>query len=90
MVTNLITVAATLITLAENVYFICFGRMILGACGAIANVAVPRFIEETVPSNEIGVFGSSINTANNFGSMVSMLMGLGLPATLAQEQQSNV
>lgn len=54
-------------TVIENFYTLCFGRLGLGFCGGIFQVALPRIIEETVPFHLLGSFGIITNLAINGG-----------------------
>ncbi len=66
-------------TIVENFYTLCFGRLGLGLCGGIFQVALPRTIEETVPFHLLGSFGILTNLAINGGQMIGMIMGIALP-----------
>jgi len=66
-------------TLIEDFYALCFGRLALGFCGGIFQVALPRMIDETVPFHLISTFGICSNLAINGGQMCGMLMGIALP-----------
>ena len=86
---NLVAVFAVGSTLFLNVYAICFGRLVFGFCGGIFGVALPRMIEETVPSNLLGPFGIVTNLSVNTGGLVAILMGAGLPETTDEEGLRN-
>jgi len=76
---NIIGALAVGSTMFLNFYAICFGRLVFGFCGGIFGVALPRMIEETVPSNLLGPFGIVTNLSVNTGGLVAILMGAGLP-----------
>ena len=79
LVFNFLAIIAVLLTLFLNVYSICFGRILFGICGGIFGVALPRMIEETVPAQLLGSFGVITNLSVNTGSLMAILMGIGLP-----------
>ena len=81
LIFNFLAIIAVGLTLFLNVYSICFGRLLCGFCGGIFGVALPRMIEETVPSNLLGHFGIVTNLSVNTGGLVAILMGAGLPDT---------
>jgi MFS family permease len=81
LIFNFVGIVAVLLTLFLNVYTICFGRILFGICGGIFGVALPRMIEETVPAKILGSFGVITNLSVNTGSLVAILMGIGLPDT---------
>lgn len=86
---NFIAIVAVLMTLFLNVYSICFGRILFGICGGIFGVALPRMIEETVPAQLLGQFGIITNLSVNTGSLIAILMGIGLPDSDAEKAETN-
>lgn len=64
---SFVGVLAIVLTLFLNVYTICLGRLIFGICGGVNVVALPRMVEETVPSNKVGMFGIITNLSMNAG-----------------------
>ena len=76
---GVIAIFGTAMTLLENVWSIIFGRMIHGICTGIFMTAAPRMLDETVPSHLLGFFGVFTNIYANFGVMIVMLLGIGLP-----------
>ena len=86
---NFIAILGVLSTLFLNVYLICLGRLVFGICGGIFGVALPRMIEETVPTQLLGSFGVITNLSVNTGSLVAILMGLGLPEDTKGMQETN-
>ncbi|CDW78529.1 sugar transporter family protein [Stylonychia lemnae] len=77
------------ITMIENFYTLCIGRLLFGFCGGIFQVALPRMIEETVPHNLYGSFGVVSVMSLNFGQMMGIVMGLGLPDADDEESMKN-
>ena len=76
---NIISATAVAATIFLNFWTICFGRLVLGICGGIFAVALPRMIDETVPNHLLGTFGIITNLSINTGGMLSIVMGVGLP-----------
>ena len=79
LIFNCVGILAVGMTLILNVYSICIGRLLFGFCGGVFGVALPRMIEETVPSQLTGPFGIVTNLSVNTGGLVAILMGAGLP-----------
>ena len=50
-------IIGTGITIYENVWAIIIGRLIYGLSVGIIAIAMPRLMEETVPSNLVGAYG---------------------------------
>lgn len=76
---NLIGLLSVAITMIENIWIISIGRTIFGISCGIMIVCVPKMIEETVPHNLIGSFGIITNLSINWGMLIALLMGFGLP-----------
>lgn len=78
---NAVSVVAVLPTIFLNVYLICFGRFVLGIIGGGMAVTLPRLIEETIPDYLLGKFGFITGLAQQFGSMLGIVLGLALPSS---------
>ncbi|CDW82078.1 sugar transporter family protein [Stylonychia lemnae] len=85
---NLFAAVSIGITMIENFYTLCLGRLLFGICGGIFQVVLPKQIEETVPNHLYGSFGVVSALTINGGEMLGIVMGLGLPDSQDEEAMS--
>jgi MFS family permease len=72
-------IAGVLLTLVTNVPCILAGRLIFGLSTGILCANVPKYVEETIPANHLGLFGTIFPWSMGIGSIGSTVLGLGLP-----------
>jgi MFS family permease len=83
---NMVGILTIFLTVFENVWLIIFGRFLFGFCGGVFTVAGPKMIEETVPAHLLAIFGPVTNMAINLGSMIAILLAVGLPDAGSSEE----
>jgi len=77
---NIVIIIASALSLFKNYPLICVGRFIHGFSSGVLVSAVPKIIDETVPSHVVDKwFGTSTNLMINTGVMINMLLGIGTP-----------
>ena len=62
-----------------NLYFLIAGRFIYPFSAGILLVAIPRFIDENLPPEISGPWGTSTNIFMNIGIMTCLFLGAGIP-----------
>ena len=77
---GVVGIAGTALTLITTVYTIIIGRLIHGICTGVFMTGGPRMLDETVPPHLLGTFGTYTNVYANFGILLVMVLGFGLPA----------
>lgn len=70
--------------MVPNMIVLSIGRFIYGFAAGIYAVGGPKIMFETIPQHLIDKgFGSTTNISVNIFTMVSMLLGIGMPTVLA-------
>lgn len=77
---GILGIAATAVTLIPNVWIIILGRLIFGFCTGIYMTAGPRMLDECIPTHLLGSYGVYTNIYANFGVMLCLILGAGLPS----------
>ena len=70
---------ATALTLITNLWVIILGRLVFGFCTGIFMTAGPRMLDECIPTHLLGSYGVFTNIYANFGIMLCLILGAGLP-----------
>jgi len=76
---GLVGILATALTLISNLWIIILGRLIFGFCTGIYMTAGPRMLDECIPTHLLDSFGVFTNIYANFGVMLCLILGAGLP-----------
>jgi len=77
---NVVIMIGSVLSLFKIFSLICIGRFIHGFSSGVLVSAVPKIIDETVPSHIVDKwFGTSTNLMINVGIMTNMLLGIGTP-----------
>lgn len=79
IVFGIVGLIGTTLTLILNTWVIILGRLIHGFCTGIFMTAGPRMLDESIPTHLLGSFGVYTNIYANFGVMLCLLFGAGLP-----------
>lgn len=79
IISGFFAMAATVLTLALNIWAIVIGRLVFGICTGVFMTVGPRMLDECVPFELIDAFGAYTNIYYNFGIMLCLLIGAGLP-----------
>lgn len=80
MIVSIAAILVVLPTLIKSFWLICFFKMLWGfACG-IQGVITARMIEETFPYHLSSIGGCMTNISYGLGAMISIVLGLALPA----------
>mmetsp|Transcript_15113 Transcript_15113/g.19110 ORF Transcript_15113/g.19110 Transcript_15113/m.19110 type:complete len:193 (-) Transcript_15113:971-1549(-) len=72
-------IIGTAITIYEKVWAIIFGRLIYGLSVGIIAIAMPRLMEETVPSNLTGAYGGLYCLSFAFATLLAYALAVFLP-----------
>ena len=67
------------LTLIRTLPTICLGRFITSFAGGVANIAMGKSIDETMPPRLVGIFGIQTNFLITVGIMFAMFLGAILP-----------
>ena len=76
---GVIGILSTALTLILNFWCIVIGRLLFGLCTGVFMTGAPRILDESIPQHLLGSFGTYTNIYANFGIMIVMLLGVGLP-----------
>lgn len=76
---GIVGIVATTATLIPNLWIIILGRLVFGFCTGIYMTAGPRMLDECIPTHLLGSFGVYTNIYANFGVMLCLVLGAGLP-----------
>ena len=76
---GIVGIVATTVTLIPNLWIIILGRLVFGFCTGIYMTAGPRMLDECIPTHLLGSFGVYTNIYANFGVMLCLVLGAGLP-----------
>ena len=77
---GIIGIIGTGITIMDNNYWaIIFGRLIYGLSVGIIAIAMPRLMEETVPSNLVGAYGGLYCLSFAFATLLAYALAVFLP-----------
>ena len=74
-----IGIVGTAITIYENFWAIIVGRLIYGFSVGIIAIAMPRLMEETVPSNLTGFYGGLYCLSFAFATLIAYMFAVFLP-----------
>ena len=76
----MIGILACGISVIDNFWIICLGRLLHGFVAGVLCTAAPQMIGETVPAHLMDYgFGVSTNVIIMVGVMICMLLGIGIP-----------
>lgn len=78
-ITNAVLCLGSGLCLIMGIWTQVIGRTLLGASIGIFSVLVPKFINETAPSEYKGPYGVMSQFMITFGILVSSLLGLNIP-----------
>lgn len=76
---NAISIVFVGMQLYLNVFMIAAGKLLFGVCVGVINIAAPKMLDETVPSDHLGTFGIYTNLYICAGITICIVMGAGLP-----------
>mmetsp|Transcript_23132 Transcript_23132/g.30825 ORF Transcript_23132/g.30825 Transcript_23132/m.30825 type:complete len:133 (+) Transcript_23132:322-720(+) len=79
LLANLIGIVGVGVSIIENIFAICIGRLIFGFSVGVLQVAGTSFVIETVPGQLMSIFGPLINININTGILIGTFMGLIIP-----------
>jgi len=68
-----------MLTTILDVWLIIIGKVIYGVGAGGIMVACALYLAETIPSTKGMIFGTAINTGIVTGSLLCLILGLGLP-----------
>ena len=76
---NFIGIIGVSLCAVANVYALCSGRLIFGFASGMFLVTVPKMIEETVPVNLVGTYGSATTVSISLGSLIAIMLSSSIP-----------
>ena len=76
---NVFVIVASGLCLIDNIYVIVVGRFIYGMASGAFTVFVPKFINETAPTELKGPFGTLTQFMCTLGILVAALFALAIP-----------
>jgi MFS family permease len=85
---NVLVILGSALTLIDNMYVICAGRILLGLAMGGFSVYCPNFINDTVPTELKGPLGAFINSGVAIGILIPALLGLAIPDNPIEEVNS--
>jgi MFS family permease len=79
LIFNLVSAISVVLSLVLSIPAILIGKLVFGVCAGILNTACPKYIDETVPIDLIGFYGTSTNIFVCLGIGAAQFIGSGLP-----------
>lgn len=79
MVSNCIVIVASLVCLIDNIYFILLGRFLFGVAAGSFTVFVPKYINETAPTEYKGPLGAMSQFMTTLGILVPAAFCIAIP-----------
>ena len=76
---NMVGAVGVAISLVQNLYTFCVGRLIYGFSIGVIQAVAPSFLLQTVPSETINIFGPMISFSINIGVFTANAMAFILP-----------
>ena len=76
---NILSIISLCTSLILNLPAIVIGKFLFGFSSGVINVAGPKMLDETVPTDLLGAFGIATNAYICLGIGLAMIVGAGLP-----------
>ena len=90
---GIVGIAMTLVLMPDNLEFslviILAGRLVYGFSTGLIAVAMPRYMDEVLPSSLIGLYGGLYCFSFAIATLIAYLLALGLPDDKDQDGNEN-
>lgn len=88
-IASIIGIIGVGITLIMNINFILGGRLLYGFSTGLIAVAMPRYMDEVLPSSLISLYGGMYCFSFAIATILAYLLALGLPPDKLDDGQPN-
>jgi MFS family permease len=79
MVMNIFVVLGSILSIIDNMYVICIGKVLFGIAAGGFGVYCPNYLNEVVPIEWKGPSGTMSSLFLGLGNLIPMLFGLAIP-----------